>query len=151
MKWLSQEQIDLLMACYETTPAKDLAAEFGVSVGSIHNKASQLGLTSGYGPNQARKWQPTEDDLIRQRYGMIPTREIARQLDRSEAAVRMRASQIGVIVLRRWSPEEDAIVRREYPSGGANGVQELLGTGRSVTAIKHRARNLRVSREQRDA
>lgn len=41
-------------------------------------------------------WTPEHDALLRDEYGVTLTRDLARKLDKSETAVRVRASRMGL-------------------------------------------------------
>lgn len=58
-----------------------------------------------------KKWIADEDVFIVENYSTMDPKEIARRLDRSLDAVRMRASQLKVHRTKHyWSPEEDKMV-----------------------------------------
>jgi hypothetical protein len=93
-------------------------------------------------------WTPDDEARLRALYRAgQPPRDVAAQMGRSLAAVKTRASTLGITQQAgRWSPDEDRQLR------GAVGVPRATlaaQLGRSVNAVLARAKLLGVSRPRR--
>lgn len=135
----------MLRAAYRTVPLDLLAAACGRSPASIQRRASLLGLRRSDrplapAPQAKRRWTAADDDLIREQYGTGPTWRLARQLGRSEVAVRVRAKRLGInAAVNVWSARQladlfgvDSHVPERWRAAG------LLTGRRSIGAGPHR-------------
>lgn len=97
-----------------------------------------------------RRWTVTEDTELWLSYGNTPVSEIARELNRSEQAVRKRASALGyksrrrrcASPLREWSACEERELIENFHAMSTQELSKKLN--RSETAIIRRARALGV-------
>lgn len=89
-------------------------------------------------------WRPDELAIVEENYpkgGVALCRRLLPK--RSPAAIRMRASTMGVRYLGRhlWTDEEQQIVRTHYPVGGWRACRDLLPR-RTYHAVQAYAHNL---------
>lgn len=102
-KWTIKEKNFLVEHRLDYSLA-EMAARIGHPKSSVLDKIHDLGYTWRHKKIEHRKlWTPTEDQFLKDNYGKIPTREIARKLDRTLYSVRNR---IGVLSLWRRTKEE---------------------------------------------
>lgn len=93
-----------------------------------------------------RQWSQREDDILREMYGSKPVTEIADELDRSEVAVRKRASHLQLKSSERhrvaprqaWADNEERVLIEEFCTTSTRALADKLN--RSETAIINRAR-----------
>jgi len=106
--WADTE-IDYLKKFYGKINTKDISASLGRTEASIKVQASQLGLTNRNKKEEVPAltnkfvqgrvqgiWKMEEDDYIRKFYATIKTKDIAKSLNRTPAAVRCRAKGLKV-------------------------------------------------------
>ncbi len=97
-----------------------------------------------------REWTETEDEFMRRSY---PSRrtcpgEIAAALGRTQAAVRFRASRLGLHRDEvRWTDEEDAALRAAL-AAGESAPETARRLGRTVEAVRARRGKLGLSRRR---
>lgn len=92
----------------------------------------------------ARVWSSEDDETLQRLYGTIPNAELARQLDRSVAAVNSRAINRGIAgPSRRWTREEDTILRLSYGSVSLHELATRLN--RTPSAVHSRVNRLGIS------
>ena len=95
-----------------------------------------------------RRWSQREDDALSETYGSKPVAEIANKLNRSEVAVRKRASHLqlksndrrGVAPRQTWTESEERVLMEEFCDTNTRELADKLN--RSETAIINRARLL---------
>lgn len=95
-----------------------------------------------------QRWSQREDGILRQLYGSEPVAKIACTLDRSEVAVRKRASHLQLKSSDRrrieprktWTDAEERILIEEFCDTSTRALAKKLN--RSETAIINRARIL---------
>lgn len=89
------------------------------------------------------RWTPTDDALLRDRYGREgASATLCAQLGRTATAVRQRARVIGLPHVRRpWTPAEDARLRRLW-TGTESLAQIARRLGRTRIGIYERSRVL---------
>lgn len=102
----------------------DAAAALGVSRSAVKNRVHVLGLRR---PDRA--WTAAELAAVRDGYAAgRPSSAIAREVGRTEMAVRRQAFKLGVRHGRMWTAEEEEAVRTRYGADGAAALaRELLG------------------------
>lgn len=91
----------------------------------------------------ARRWTPTEEDLIRQHYPANGAR-IPELAHRTPTSIHKRAVRLGVSHRPNWTPAEDALVLRHAHHSLERAQQALAraGSTRSLDAIRIRAYHL---------
>lgn len=88
-------------------------------------------------------WTPELDQVLRDKWGVVPTRGLAEELGRSMLAIKQRARKIGLRNRRRFTPDEVQLVKDLYPTHTAAQIaKRLYGTGRSAKAIFTLAKRL---------
>ncbi len=100
-----------------------------------------------------RTWTPDEDARLRQDWGKVAPRDIGRAIDRSEKAVKHRASDLGIKAAghmkakvfldrkrRSWTAEEDRLLRTLWGEVSLKTIARRLG--RSCDGISWRSRVL---------
>ena len=91
-----------------------------------------------------RLWEPDEEAVVRAMGpGPAEVRRVARELGRSESAVRTRKFVLGMSVPDRWSKAEIAELDRMVAGGMAvEGAAVELGRSRAgAYAVRHRERD----------
>jgi hypothetical protein len=90
-----------------------------------------------------KRWTEEEDDLLKECYGKVDVKEIAEVLDRTEIAIRSRASHLSVAnKLRAWTEGEDRFLKQEYGKMKIKEIAEILG--RTKEAINSHIRVLKL-------
>lgn len=145
----TKEMRRIILDMYETHPPIVIAELTGRSVGYIRCVASAMGIKSGgRGKSFDDCWTPEEERILDHCFGRSMTvPQLARELGRTEAAIINKASRLGLggRKLRRWSVEDDKTLLDMYAKHGCRVVAEKLG--RSIDAVKHRAKRLGVQSE----
>lgn len=139
----------VILDMYEQFEPRVIAEMTGRTIGSIRSLASAMGIRSGgRGPSHAPVYTDRELKLLRESYGRLPVVHLARMLNRTPAAIQQCASRrlgLGRRRARLWSDTDDRVVREQYPARGAKAIARELG--RSINAVKHRAKKLGVRRD----
>lgn len=113
----SKEDIEFLINNYKKMSTVDIAIQLDRSCLAIRSKAMALGINDNHKP-----WTAYEDNFIRLHYGGMATYDIRQLLyekgyDRTEEAIVMRASHLGVSTRHRFSKWEDEIIFTESERG----------------------------------
>lgn len=88
-------------------------------------------------------WTPELDQILRDKWGVVPTRDLAEELGRSMLAIKQRARKIGLRNRRRFTPDEVQLVKDLYSTHTAAQIaKRMYGTGRSAKAIFTLAKRL---------
>jgi predicted transcriptional regulator len=99
--------------------------------------------------NFLRLWSDDEIELVKKLYAEKPTKELAKQLGRTLAAVKHRAHVLGLKRKIRyeahWTPEDIAVLKELYPTCPIGEIAKKLG--RTVTAVRSRAIQLGIKRK----
>ena len=92
-------------------------------------------------PKRSRKrWTDEEIAFMKDYYGVLPPKEIARLLGRSYNAVRNKAVELGLTKSLDWTDKEIALLKALYGRMPASEIAKLLG--RSKGAVYHKAMKL---------
>jgi len=83
-----------------------------------------------------KKWRPSEIQLIKDSYGVVPLADIASRLGRTISSVSHKIAKLGLDDPRQWTPFEDRILIANYEYNPD--VWGLL-PGRSRAAVTQRA------------
>lgn len=94
-----------------------------------------------------KTWTPAQDQLLRDFYCKVPTKDLAASLEKTLAAVKNRVTtlQLHQKTLRHWTEADRALMRRVYPSGDLKALAAELG--RSVADLRRQAWQLGLKRE----
>jgi hypothetical protein len=100
---------------------------------------------------KGKPWTDQENLFLKKYYPTKGSKYIADALGRTRSAVRKHAYKIGVsgtgyLPFHSYSPAEIIIIKKYYPLYGSKYVGQKLG--RSPSAIKDKARKLRVERKK---
>jgi hypothetical protein len=113
-RW-SEEDEAYLCEHYAHDGAESLAAGLGKTATAVHNKAFRLGIAEERGDQNP--WSAADLRVLRKKYGRVPTAELARTLNRTEAAVRgmaratiSEADRAAALAERR---EAESVARRK--------------------------------------
>lgn len=88
--WTSEED-DLLRRVYGTVPVKDLPSVVpGRTRAACSGRAQKLGIR----PPKEPAWSETDLEVLRQRYGRVSPRKIAKELGRTPEAVHIKATRL---------------------------------------------------------
>jgi len=122
-----------------------MAKELGLSLNAISHKAFRLGLKQR---EKGRPWTEEEKEYIRMNYRKIPTREIARKLNRSLDSIINSAGPLGISAGRPlpWSTEEKKYVIENYGKIPTQKIAENLR--RSSTAVVAAAVKLNLTKKR---
>lgn len=141
-RWSADEQRRLAALAAAGTPLEEAALELVRTPEAIRRRALKLGLEPFEPfrhPNAPRPWQPEEEAVLRQCPGAHPAL-LARELRRSDHAVRRRMAALGLRLDRERSPHH-ALPATE---GLSPGELQLLareretGNGRRLLSLARR-------------
>lgn len=112
-----------------------IAGELGRTRLAIKCRCVRLGLLS------RRRFTPADVAFLREHYGTMPARELARRLGRSVTVVYQKADKLGLCEERkRWDPSLGEQLRRLNAEGNSDTeVARILGFERH-TVTRHRKR-----------
>lgn len=99
---------------------------------------------------KGREWTRDEEAYLKEHYPREGCKPVARHLGRSENAVKLRASRLGLdrraqIQYHRWTTREILFLEKWYPLKGGNYVAAKLGI--SPKSVRVKARNLNIKRK----
>ena len=99
------DEVKLMCNRYSESSTREIAELTGRAITAVLKKAQALGLKkTSHLQSGCRRWEKTEDEFLKAALSTTTTiTEIASQLSRSEAAVRMRVFQTGLSGLRNQS------------------------------------------------
>ena len=155
-KW-TDEELNILREYYPKGGVK-LVKEKGVDRSSeaIKVRASQMGLNfrDGVIDRLRSKWSKSELKILVDYYPDEGLDVVSRLKNRSERAIQVKASQMGLKlhnelkkeVTNMWTQEEVDLLYKYYESCGARHIKSL-GVYRSVYAIVSKANKLGLKRE----
>lgn len=81
-----------------TRPAKDIAADYGLSVDYFRSQASRRGISTAFtlvGVNKV-PWRDAEVKYLKQNALTLSAQQIAKNLDRTEVSVKCKARKLGI-------------------------------------------------------
>lgn len=145
--WTAEED-QILKDRYASEGARNLVSLLpGRSIRAINNRAELLGLPS---PSCKRTdcWSEHDLNVLKEHYSELGVKGVLPLLEKkySPVAIHNMAYKLG---LRRnscyysyWSEHDLKILTQEYPILGAEGVQPLLESKRSLTGISTKAHQL---------
>lgn len=93
-----------------------------------------------------KHWTESEDEYLRQHYGLVPLNQITQFLDRSIYAVRWRASFLKLTESQKsktWSKDEMIFLSENAASHTYSELAALLG--RSVSSVAHKISELKIT------
>jgi hypothetical protein len=149
MAWSEREDAVLAAATRARLPAAVVAERVGRPVGQVRWRRRILGLVS----SAARAYTAGEDTALHETVAAGGSlEELARRLERSPGALRLRAANLGLhspVRRQRWSAGEDAALRDGYDTGLT--CREIAGAlpGRTPGAVAARARKLGLATHAR--
>jgi hypothetical protein len=117
-----------------------LAAALGRTPMAVRTMANRLGLKVDGGQ---RPWTAAEAERVKEAWGKVRTKDLARELGRSASAVKQKAEKLGLDSGRYLTPEEFDLVRELYPTHTAADIAErLYGSRRGALAVYKVAESL---------
>ncbi|RLC78613.1 MAG: hypothetical protein DRI61_09580 [Chloroflexi bacterium] len=87
-----------------------------------------------------KRWTDEEIAFMKDYYGILSPKEIARRLGRSYNAVRNKAVELGLTKSLDWTDKEIALLKALYGRMPASEIAKLLG--RSEDSVYHKAMRL---------
>jgi hypothetical protein len=144
--WTADED-DRLRTAYDKGERIDLVAEeLGRTEKAAYSRAAKIGLTH---PRDIKggfvtkpTWSAAEDQLLRELYGEIPTRELPARISRSLRSIYSRAFELDLKhgYVRQWTRTERAALRIAHARGLA--VADLAhALGRKAFSVSKYATN----------
>lgn len=125
---IGHHEVDEIAAQYKTTPT------------TIRAIARDAGLIPRLSTEQ---WTAKEDRTIKTQWNRKPASVIARELNRSDYAVKVRAAALGLVrTPRAWTSEEDAYLIEHGREHKAEDIARQLG--RTDVATRQRLRHLGI-------
>lgn len=104
-------------------------------------KARQLAKEArGARDEKSQRWSPVEDAHLRRNWGNLSTKEIARELGRTQSSIQSRARTLGLERPDAWTEGELALMRAHYEDEGPTGLE--LRLGRTRHAIHQQAKRM---------
>jgi hypothetical protein len=144
-EWSARQDALLLASRRAGVPARVVAERLGLPLEAVRRRRRALAPTRA----ASRRWTRAEDERLRAWLAAGSSLgELARQLGRSEGALRTRARERGLLPhaerRRRWTPFEDDLLRSGYESGLTCQAiaSELLAGKRTPESVSTRARKL---------
>lgn len=129
MRWKPDEDQILREHFKRFTDAELAALLPGRSSMAIHQRLRILRLYRA-------KWLPEHDARLREAYGKVRTRDLARELGHTPNAVKQRARKLGLYAGRGYTAEQVALVRELYLTHPAAEIsRRLFGTGRAAKSV----------------
>lgn len=153
--WLQEEEDALRRAYADGSSIAALAIGLGRTRSSAMWKASELGLKGTHvrknGFRSSPDWTKTEDAYLRESYGRLPSKAIARELGRALAAVYNRAWILGLKTgyAKPYSPDEDRAIRIAHRHN-LRLTDIARAAGRDPSALCRRAAKLGLSFSARE-
>lgn len=96
--------------------------------------------------SKGKKWTSLEDEMLRKYTGKIPTKKLAKKLNRSVASVNSRKNRLGLFgKYTPWTSDEIEILKQLYPITNTKRLSELLN--RSVDAIQQKTSTLGIRKD----
>ena len=98
--------------------------------------------------NKGRLWTEEEKDFIRKNYKKIPTREIARLLNRNIDAIINSAGPLGISAgrPRPWTESEKKYLQENYGTTPLNEIVAFLGRSKQAIIAQAAKSNLTKKR-----
>ncbi|WP_236035831.1 hypothetical protein [Rhizorhabdus histidinilytica] len=143
----SAEEDELLRHAYATNASlTPLRTRLGRSPHSIRWRAEALGLRGTHDRRDGFRlgpiWSEADEQQLRAGYGKIPSRELARSLGRTPAAMFSRANMLGLVhgYIRGFTADEDIAIRNAWTHGTSlTDLADALGRDSAVVS-KHAIR-----------
>ena len=144
--WVPEEDA-LLRKAYETNASlTPLRTRLGRSPHSIRWRSEALGLRGTHAHRDGFRlgpiWSEADEQTLRAGYGKIPSRELARSLGRTPAAMFSRANILGLVhgYIRGFTEDEDIAIRNAWTHGTSlTDLAEALNRDSAVVS-KHAIR-----------
>jgi hypothetical protein len=128
-RWSPEEDTELRTRLARRESFTEIAKAMRRGEGSIRNRTKGLGLTRIC-------WTPEEDARLREAYGKVPTRDLAKELYRSTLGLKQRALKLGINAGRLFTPEQLDMIRDLYPTHTAEQIAAMLpGRQRHTASI----------------
>jgi hypothetical protein len=86
LRWWTADEVKLLRELYQKENTQALADKLGRTLGSVHRKACNIGITQ-----RLSVWSSEELNLLREIYSNTSVMEISERLGRSVPAIRAKA------------------------------------------------------------
>lgn len=95
----------------------DIASTLGRTYAATQHKIARLGLSKDKKLEVC--WQPWQDQILRDEYGFIPTKELIKKIGKSERAIYQRVSDVGLSYRTRipWDEEQIQILQKGIMEG----------------------------------
>ena len=130
----STEEDDILKKLYPLKSCSEIAGILKRSEQSIYSRAGKV-LKLKKPP----KWTASEDSLLTELYGKSRSREIAKKLGKTMAAVQQRGRKLGLRSAFFYTDEELETFRNLYPTADVKEIARKLGRSEaSMHNMAHR-------------
>ena len=86
LHWWPEDEVKLLRELYQKENTQSLADRLGRTLGSVHRKACNIGITK-----RLSVWSSEELNLLKETYSNTNVMEISERLGRSVPAIRVKA------------------------------------------------------------
>ena len=155
----TQEELNTLRAGYGNTSIREMQANDlkKHSRHAILGKIRALKLTK---QKPARPWTQQEDDVLQQEYAKTPVSALAKKLKRTEAAIRQRATVLGLSKEKPanpkthtrhvWTPEDDEILTTYARTTTVKKLQQKYFPKLTENAIRQRIGRLNLTDKSRN-
>lgn len=146
--WTTDDERDAL-ANYGRIPISQISRRLNRSPTAVRARASHPRWGEKVTRRRGRIWLLSEDQVLRSDYGRVPTRSIARVLDRTASSINSRAWVLGLTrhflksPRENWTAIEDEFLRTAY--GKVRPLEVATSIGRSRGSVYHRAGVLGLS------
>jgi len=148
----TKAEIKWFIKMYPATANDVIITKLHRTTPAIQNMAYRLGLKKNYSDNIKRYrmgnecWSKDEIQFLKQSYQTSTYEEIAKQLGRSEGAVRDRASILRLTKNSLWTKKEIDFVRKKFSTMECTEIAVRLG--RTTGGVWKVIRNLKLARKK---
>ena len=143
--WTRQDE-QFLKDNYDTMSIGILARRLGRTRSATINRINKLNLRKKPKElkNQSKTWTKDDDKFLKNNYGKLINEEIAKRLGRTEKAIQLRVSKMGLRKnkSRKWTKEEDEFLKSNYGKLINKEIAKKLG--RTEKAIQLRANGMDI-------
>lgn len=143
----TDNDIELLKEKYSTYGSKKMHDNFlpHISEGKIRYMANKIGLI--YENNN--RWDDNDKNFLKQNYGVLSIKDLAKELDKSELSINSMASKLNLKNLYfGWSDEELEILEKYYPLEGKSVANRLPYKTEKQCLIKANKLKIKYNKKQ---
>lgn len=136
----TEDELSALHTYYQYG-ASVVARRIGRGKNAVKAMACRLGLR-----DRSWGWSAEDEELVRQKYGKVPTSEIVVLIGRRACTIYAKVRTMGLSRSRLWTAEENELIRQKY---GKAPIDELAAQlDRKVKTVREHARRLGLAKRR---